>query len=48
MLNRQNQKKRVKKKLKKKKNKEIKGRYCQFGKNVWVFYYEKENKKEKK
>ena len=41
MLNRQNQKKRVKKKLKKKKSKEIKGRYIQFDKNVWVFYYKK-------
>ena len=41
MLKSQNQKKRVKKKIKKKKNKEIKGRYIQFGKNVWVFYYKK-------
>ena len=48
MLNSQNQKKRVKKKLKKKKNKEVKGRYIHFGGDVWVFYYEKENKKKKK
>ena len=41
MLNRQNQKKRVKKKLKKKKNKERKGRYVHFGGDVWVFYYNK-------
>ena len=41
MLSRQNQKKRLKKKLRKKKYKEVKGRYINFGGDVWVFYYNK-------